>query len=98
MAGAHAPGPLRCKNPSGGCHDAISAIFNSINKKPKWVLDADITKCFDRINHAALLEKLNTTSPIRRQIRAWLKAGVIDQGGWQNTEAGTPQGGVISPT
>ncbi len=80
-----------------GCHDAIEAIFNSIRYKPKWVLDADIAKCFDKIDHSALLEKLNTTSPIRRQIRAWLKAGVMDQGIWQDTEAGTPQGGVISP-
>ncbi|MBC6474344.1 MAG: group II intron reverse transcriptase/maturase [Hormoscilla sp. GM102CHS1] len=83
--------------PGRGCHDAIGAIYTSINKKPKWVLDADIAKCFDRIDHKALTEKLNTTSPIRRQIRAWLKAGVMDQGEWQGTEAGTPQGGVISP-
>ena len=83
--------------PGRGCHDAIEAIFNSIRYKPKWVLDADIAKCFDRIDHSTLLNKLNTTSPIRRQIRAWLKAGVMDQGTWQTTEAGTPQGGVISP-
>ena len=83
--------------PGRGCHDAIGAIFISIKQKPKWVLDADIAKCFDRINHSALLEKLKSTSSIRRQIRAWLKAGVMDQGTWQNTEAGTPQGGVISP-
>ena len=82
--------------PGRGCHDAIGAIFNSI-RKPKWVLDADIAKCFDRIDHSALLNKLNTTSAIRRQIRAWLKAGVMDQGTWQTTDAGTPQGGVISP-
>jgi len=83
--------------PGRGCHDAIEAIFNSIRYKPKWVLDADIAKCFDRINHTALLEKLNNTSPIRNLIRGWLKAGVMDQGLFQPTEAGTPQGGVISP-
>jgi len=83
--------------PGRGCQDAIEAIFINIKQKPKWVLDADIAKCFDRINHSALLEKLKSTSSIRRQIRAWLKAGVMDQGTWQNTEAGTPQGGVISP-
>ncbi len=83
--------------PGRGCHDAIEAIFLSIRYKPKWVLDADIAKCFDKINHRALLEKLNTTSPIRKQIRAWLKAGVMDKGEWHATEAGTPQGGVISP-
>ncbi len=83
--------------PGRGCHDAIEAIITSINQKPKWVLDADIAKCFDRINHRALMEKLNTTSPIRKQIRAWLKAGVIDKGYWHPTDEGTPQGGVISP-
>ena len=42
-------------------HDAIEAIFNSIYQKPKYVLDADISKCFDRINHDALLGKVGRT-------------------------------------
>ena len=83
--------------PGRGCHDAIEAIFTSINKKAKWVLDADIAKCFDKIDHQALLEKLNTLPTFRRQIRAWLKAGVIDAGRMFETTEGTPQGGVISP-
>ncbi len=61
------------------------------------MLDADIAKCFDKINHSALLKKLNTTSLIRKQVRGWLKAGVMDRGKLEITEAGTPQGGVISP-
>jgi RNA-directed DNA polymerase len=61
------------------------------------VLDADISKCFDRINHVALLNKLNTFPTIRRQIRAWLKAGVMDNMQHYETSEGTPQGGVISP-
>jgi RNA-directed DNA polymerase len=60
-------------------------------------LDADIAKCFDRINHEVLLQKLNTTSTIARQIRAWLKSGALDKGDWTPTNEGTPQGGVISP-
>ena len=83
--------------PGRGCHDAIDAIFGSINQKAKWVLDADIAKCFDRIDHKALLEKLNTLPIFRRQIRAWLKAGVVDGGKMFETVEGTPQGGVISP-
>ncbi|WP_375478466.1 hypothetical protein [uncultured Nostoc sp.] len=47
-------------------------------QKSKFVLDADIAKCFDRIDHEALLRKLNTSPTICRQIRAWLKAGVMD--------------------
>ena len=61
------------------------------------MLDADITKCFDRIDHEALLNKLNTFPTIRRQIRAWLKAGVMDDMQLFPTSEGTPQGGVISP-
>ncbi len=52
---------------------------------------------FDCIDHKALLEKLNTFPTIRRQVRAWLKAGVIDMGQSFPTSEGTPQGGVISP-
>ncbi|PPT08939.1 Retron-type RNA-directed DNA polymerase [Geitlerinema sp. FC II] len=83
--------------PGRSCHDAIVAIFNAIANKPKWVLDADIAKCFDRIDHNSLLNKLETFPAIRRQIRAWLKAGVIDSGQLFPTNEGTPQGGVISP-
>ncbi|MEW6495098.1 MAG: group II intron reverse transcriptase/maturase [Cyanobacteriota bacterium] len=83
--------------PGRSCQDAIEAIFSAIRLKPKYVLDADIAKCFDRINHEALLNKLNTFPTIRRQIRAWLKAGVIDDKQLFSTSEGTPQGGVISP-
>ncbi|MBW4569196.1 MAG: group II intron reverse transcriptase/maturase [Tolypothrix carrinoi HA7290-LM1] len=89
--------------PGRSCHDAVAAIFNSINKKSKYVLDADIAKCFDKISHTKLLEKLNTFPAFKRQIKAWLKAGVIDFSSWAGrkgydpTSEGTPQGGVISP-
>jgi RNA-directed DNA polymerase len=80
--------------PGRSCHDAIEAIFIVIAQKSRYVLDADISKCFDCINHEALLDKLNTFPTIRRQIPAWLKAGVIDRGVFANTSEGTPQGGV----
>ena len=83
--------------PGRSCHDGIEAIFNSIKHKPKFVLDADISKCFDRINHSKLISKLNTFPTLRRQIRAWLKAGVMDGKKMFPTNEGTPQGGVISP-
>jgi RNA-directed DNA polymerase len=83
--------------PGRSCQDAIEAIYTVIAQKAKYVLDADITKCFDRINHEALLEKLNTFPTIRRQIREWLKAGVMDGKELFPTSEGTPQGGVISP-
>jgi RNA-directed DNA polymerase len=83
--------------PGRSCHDACAAIYKSAVQKPKWVLDADLSKCFDRINHDVLLQKLNTTPTMARQIRAWLKSGVLDRGDWMPTQEGTPQGGVISP-
>ncbi|AFZ19045.1 group II intron reverse transcriptase/maturase [Allocoleopsis franciscana] len=83
--------------PGRSCQDAISAIQTVIKQKAKYVLDADIAQCFDRIDHEALLNKLNTSPTIRRQIRAWLKAGVMDNMQYFDTSEGTPQGGVISP-
>jgi RNA-directed DNA polymerase len=83
--------------PGRSCHDAIKQIKNSIQHKAKYVLDADIAKCFDCINHEALLQKINTKGKVRQQIKAWLKSGVIDQGAFTATSEGTPQGGVISP-
>lgn len=83
--------------PGRSCHDAIEAIFDATKLKQKYVLDADIAKCFDRINHKALLNKLNTFPTICRQIRAWLQVGVMDGNQLFPTSEGTPQGGVISP-
>jgi RNA-directed DNA polymerase len=84
--------------PGRSCHDAVEAIFNSIRYKAKYVLDADISKCFDRINHKALLKKVNTYPTLSRLLRQWLKAGYVDQGdNFFPTNKGTPQGGTISP-
>jgi RNA-directed DNA polymerase len=83
--------------PARSAHDAIEAIWVAINKKAKYVLEADIAKCFDRIDHTALLAKLNTFPTLRRQVKSWLKAGLMEGGQLFPTAEGTPQGGVISP-
>lgn len=83
--------------PGRSAHDAIEAIFNFIRLKPKFILDADISKCFDRISHTALAAKLHTISPLTRLIHAWLKAGILDHGVMSYPEAGTPQGSPLSP-
>ena len=83
--------------PGRSCHDVIAAIFCCIKQKSKYVLDANISQCFDKINHKKLLEKLNTYPTLRKQIRAWLKAGVMEGLELKPTDCGTPQGGTISP-
>ena len=83
--------------PGRACQDAIQQIRVSVDRVPKYVLDADISKCFDKIDHTALLNKLGYKGKVRRQIKAWLKSGVIDNNTFLETEEGTPQGGVVSP-
>lgn len=83
--------------PGRSCHDAVGQVFAAIKQKAKFVLDADIERCFDRINHETLLGKLDTFPTLRRQIRAWLKAGVVEGKQWFQTSEGVPQGGTISP-
>src|SRR5258708_8216359 len=82
----------------GRCaQDAKEAIFNAIRFQPKYVLDADIAGCFDNISHTALLQKLHSYPAIQRTVKAWLKAGILEDGGLHETLKGTPQGGVVSP-
>ena len=83
--------------PGRSCRDAIGAIFLAIKQKPKYVLETDVAKCFDKIDQKALCQKLNTSPSLTRQIRAWLKAGVVDGHQFQATPTGAAQGSVISP-
>lgn len=77
--------------------DAMGQLFICLSKKvsAEWVLEADIKGCFDHINHDWLIANVPTDKTI---LRKWLKAGVIHKGQLQATDAGTPQGGIISPT
>src|SRR5258708_8773671 len=83
--------------PARSAHDAIGAIFNGIRYKPKYVLDADLKACFDNIDQKALLNKLHTYAAMKQAVNGWLKAGGLEEGVFAPTEAGTPQGGTISP-
>ncbi len=86
--------------PGRSCQDAIEALFSALsvpNAKRLWILDADLSAAFDRIDHDHLLAMLGSF-PGRDMIRGWLTAGVFETGhGFAPTEEGTPQGGVISP-
>jgi RNA-directed DNA polymerase len=84
--------------PGRGCHDAITMIHRAIagpNAKRDWVLDADLASAFDKIDHKFLLQRIGPF-PAREQIRAWLKAGVVDQGRYSPTIEGTPQGSLCA--
>jgi RNA-directed DNA polymerase len=83
--------------PGRSAHDAIEAIFTALAKKNKYVLDGDIRKWFDTIDHNHLLNKLDTSSGIKAQVRSWLTAGIMEGENLYPSTEGTPQGGVISP-
>jgi RNA-directed DNA polymerase len=78
-------------------HDAMAHGFNCLNKQysAAWVLEADIKGCFDHIDHEWLVNHVPMDTVI---LRKWLKAGILYRGRYEPTEAGTPQGGIISPT
>ncbi|NEO35697.1 MAG: group II intron reverse transcriptase/maturase [Moorea sp. SIOASIH] len=85
--------------PGRSTHDARQRIFQNINGEKNrkwWVLDADISGCFDNIAHQPLLETIGNF-PAANLIEEWLKAGYVHKGVFHNTEEGTPQGGIISP-
>jgi RNA-directed DNA polymerase len=84
--------------PGRGCHDAIQRIYLLAcpHRSKKWVLDADIRGAFDNISHDFLLKAIGKF-PARELIKQWLKAGYMEGDVFHETEAGTPQGGVISP-
>jgi RNA-directed DNA polymerase len=83
--------------PGRSCQDALSRIYTiAAPKKKVWILDADIAGAFDNINQEYLLSVIKGF-PGKELIQQWLKAGYVEYGNLHETEAGTPQGGVISP-
>jgi group II intron reverse transcriptase/maturase len=87
--------------PGRSQHDALDAVAVGISKRAiNWVLEADIRKCFDTISHEWLMKFLAHRIGDRRLtalLEKWLKAGVLAAGEWRRSEAGTPQGGLVSP-
>jgi len=83
--------------PKRSTADAIEQCFTVLagRYRGQWILEADIKACFDRINHAWL----DTHVPMDKQVLSkWLQAGYVENATWHLSEAGTPQGGIISPT
>ncbi len=84
-----------------GAHDALDAIAYVIErKKINFVVDADIRKFFDMVEQERLIRFLEhriADKRVLRVIKKWLQAGVMQEGVWQASEVGTPQGAVTSP-
>lgn len=95
--------------PGRSCHDAIESIFINLRNISgdkgfhKYILDADISKCFDKIDHNYIMTKLETIPEIENQVKAWLKADIFEEIQASKMDyisksiQGTPQRGIISP-
>jgi RNA-directed DNA polymerase len=83
--------------PGRGCQDAIQALYTVArgNAKRLWALDADLASAFDLIAHDQIQSMIGSF-PARGMIRAWLKAGVVEQGRLHRTEDGVPQGSLCA--
>lgn len=81
-----------------GTHDAIGYLQRHLRKTgPEWVLDADIEKFFDHLDHDELLQRTSSLPEIKLALRKILKAGALDDEELKPTMKGTPQGGPLSP-
>lgn len=87
--------------PNRSCHDALDVVDKAIMTKPiNYIVDMDIEKFFDTVDHKWMMEFLKhriADTNLLRLIESFLKAGMIEEGKYYQTEKGTPQGGIISP-
>lgn len=87
--------------PGRSCHQAITKATMFIREyERKWVVDMDLSKCFDTLDHDLILRSFRkqiADGSILELVRKFLKSGVMTGEGWQASEVGSPQGGVISP-
>jgi RNA-directed DNA polymerase len=86
--------------PSRNAHQAVRRAKQCIEESYEWVVDIDLEKCFDRINHDVLMGRIATRASdkrILRLIRLYLQAGIMVHGVVQERYEGTPQGGPLSP-
>jgi len=83
--------------PARSTADAIEQSFKLLSRDsaPTWVMEGDIQGCFDNISHEWMLQHIPTDTEV---LRKWLTAGYVEKRTLFPTEAGTPQGGIISPT
>ena len=87
--------------PKRSAHQALEAIWKqTMASQGGWILDVDVRKFFDNLDHGHLRTFLRhrvRDGMLLRLIGKWLKAGVMEEGNVSYPEAGSPQGGVVSP-
>lgn len=87
--------------PGRSCQRAVAKAERFLNTYGlPYVVDTDLLKCFDRLDHDLILEGVQakiSDGKMLKQIRRFLEAGVMEDGAWEASEIGSPQGGVISP-
>jgi RNA-directed DNA polymerase len=87
--------------PGRRAHDAIAETVMFVNNKYEWVVEGDITACFDEISHPALMGRVRARIGDKRileLVKAFLKAGILSEDGTlRDSHTGAPQGGILSP-
>jgi len=86
--------------PKRSQHDAVRRLQEYIKGGKRIAVDVDLSKFFDRVNHdflMSLLGKRITDKPLLKLIAGYLRAGIIEDGCWQQCQEGVPQGGPLSP-
>jgi RNA-directed DNA polymerase len=84
--------------PKRSTHDAIQQLYLKLRKgsKRQWIFEGDFKGCFDNLNHEYIMLCIGNF-PVKETVNKWLKAGYIDNNVFNDTNIGTPQGGIISP-
>lgn len=87
--------------PGRSCHQAIDKVTTFVRDfEMEWVVDMDLSKCFDTLDHGIILQgfrKRIVDGSVLNLLRLFLESGALTEEGWQASEIGSPQGGVISP-
>ncbi|MDW5329608.1 reverse transcriptase/maturase family protein [Plantactinospora sp. KLBMP9567] len=87
--------------PNCRAHDAVAEVHHFASRSYEWIVEGDIKACFDEISHPALLDRVPKRVGDKRVmvlVKAFLKAGILlEDGTLSDTDAGTPQGSILSP-
>jgi RNA-directed DNA polymerase len=87
--------------PNRRAHDAVAEVHHFASRSYEWIVEGDIKACFDEISHSALMDRVRNRVGDKRVltlVKAFLKAGILDEDGTRvDTNAGTPQGSILSP-